>query len=189
MKSERIIIGIDPGTIVLGYGIISVKGQKAHMINMGIVSLNKYDNHYIKLKKIYNRITSIIDEYLPDEMAIEAPFYGANIQSMLKLGRAQGSAMIAALNRDIPITEYQPRRVKQAITGNGSASKEQVSGMLQYHLNISNDMLPKYLDATDALAVALCHHFLTSNNIRSAVSGASKNWADFIKNNPERVKK
>lgn len=189
INTERIIIGIDPGTILMGYGIISVKGKDSHMLSMGVIHLNKYDSHYLRLKKIYDRVTSLVDEFKPDEMAIEAPFFGKNIQSMLKLGRAQGVAMTAALNRDIPITEYVPMRIKQAITGIGSASKEQVAGMLQRYLKIPKDTMPKYLDATDALAVALCHHFLTSNNIMAGTLGATKSWKDFIDNNPSRVKK
>lgn len=189
MKSEKIIMGIDPGTMLMGYALIKVTGSKAELMAMGVIKLEKYANHYIKLKKIYDRISSIIDEFLPDEMAIEAPFYGKNVQTMLKLGRAQGVAMVAALNRDIPITEYVPRRIKQAITGNGSASKEQVAGMLERILKIPSDKMVGELDATDALAAAMCHHYLTSTIMGKQSGGAVKNWADFVKQNPDRIKK
>lgn len=186
-SAERIILGIDPGTINMGYALIRVVGQKAELMAMGIIKLDKYQNHYIRLKKIFDRISGIIDEFLPDELAIEAPFYGKNVQSMLKLGRAQGVAMTAALQRDIPITEYVPRRIKQAITGNGSASKEQVAGMLRHILKISDEMMLSGLDATDALAAAVCHFYLTSNPLAKSSGGAVKNWNDFVKQNPSRV--
>lgn len=187
--NEKIILGIDPGTIHLGYGIISVCRNKAKMITMGTLNLDKFDDHCVRLKKIYDRITSIIEEFKPDEMAIEAPFYGKNVQSMLKLGRAQGVAILSALNKNINTIEYSPRRIKQAITGNGSASKEQVAYMLKKYLCINNIEI-KYLDATDALAVALCHHFLSLNGNMDKISTVStKNWSDFVKNNPNRIKK
>lgn len=186
-KANRIIIGVDPGTVVLGYGVILAKKQKAELLSMGIVKLDKYDNHLLRLKKIYDRITSLITEYLPDEMAIEAPFFGQNVQSMLKLGRAQGAAMLAALNRDIPVTDYVPMRIKQAVTGNGHASKEQVAGMVQQYFGISSSEMPKYLDATDGLAAALCHYYLTSTPLGMINKGANKNWADYIKNNPDKI--
>ncbi len=186
--SERIIMGIDPGTILMGYGIIRVQGQQAELIAMGVIKLDKFQNHYIRLKRIYDRISGIIEEFMPDELAIEAPFFGKNVQSMLKLGRAQGVAMAAALKHDVPITEYVPMRIKQAITGNGSASKEQVAGMLQKILRIPEEQMKIELDATDALGVAVCHHFLTSTPLMRHGDGSVKNWSDFIKQNPGRVK-
>lgn len=187
--SERIIMGIDPGTIVMGYGLIEVRGQEARLLALGVISLSKYEDHYLRLKRIFERVQGLIDEFHPDELAIEAPFFGKNVQSMLKLGRAQGVAMAAALARDLPITEYVPMRIKQAITGRGAASKEQVAGMLQRYLKIPQADMPRELDATDGLAAALCHHFLTSSPLQRASAGAAKNWADFVKQNPERVKR
>lgn len=186
--AERIIMGIDPGTIVMGYGIIEVRGQEARLLALGVISLSKYEDHYLRLKRIFERVQGLIDEFHPDELAIEAPFFGKNVQSMLKLGRAQGVAMAAALTRDIPITEYVPMRIKQAITGHGGASKEQVAGMVQRYLKIPQEQMPHELDATDGLAAALCHHFLTSSPLRPASAGATKNWADFVKQNPSRIK-
>lgn len=183
---DNIIIGIDPGTQVMGYGLIGVKGKKPHLIVMGVLKLNKMDSHYLRLHHIFKRVTSLIDQYLPDEMSIEAPFYGKNVQSMLKLGRAQGVAMAAALNHDIPITEYEPRKIKQAITGNGAASKMQVAGMLQRELNIANSDMPQFLDATDALAAALCHFY---ERDKPAILKGSNSWKAFIAQNPNRVKK
>ena len=168
----------------MGYGLIHCKGSAISLIQFGVIHLSKYKNHEIKLKKIYSRITELITEYLPDEVALEAPFFGKNVQSMLKLGRAQGVAMAAALNKDIPINEYAPKRVKQSVTGNGNASKEQVAAMIQTLLKITE--APKMLDATDALAVALCHHF--SAGIAGASAGKSKGWKSFIADNPGRVK-
>lgn len=156
--SERIIMGIDPGTIVMGYGLIEVRGQEARLLALGVISLSKYEDHYLRLKRIFERVQGLIDEFHPDELAIEAPFFGKNVQSMLKLGRAQGVAMAAALTRDIPITEYVPMRIKQAITGNGAASKEQVAGMVQRYLKIPQDQMPRELDATDGLAAAQFTH-------------------------------
>lgn len=182
---EKIILGIDPGTNLMGYGVLKVVGTKPEMIAMGIVDLRKYKNHYLKLGHIYERVIGIIDAYLPDELAIEAPFFGKNVQSMLKLGRAQGVAMAAALGRDIPITEYAPLKIKMAITGNGKASKEQVADMLQRMLRISNDNMLPYMDATDGLAAAYCH-FLQSG--RPQLDNAYHGWKDFISKNPDRVK-
>lgn len=179
---EKIILGIDPGTNVMGYGLINCKGQKISLIQFGVIHLSKYKNHEIKLKKIYQRISELITEYLPDEVALEAPFYGKNVQSMLKLGRAQGVAMAAALNKDIPINEYAPKRVKQAVTGNGNASKEQVAAMIKTLLKF--DETPKLMDATDALAVALCHHF----SFGQKNTGSAKSWKSFIADNPKRIK-
>ena len=181
-------MGIDPGTIIMGYGLLEVKGQEAKLLALGTINLNKFDNHYLRLRRIFDRVLGLIDEYHPDELAIEAPFFGKNVQSMLKLGRAQGVAMAAALTRDIPITEYVPMRIKQAITGNGAASKEQVAGMLQRYLKIPEGDMPKELDATDGLAAALCHHFLTSSHLTSSSAGAAKTWSDFVRQNPTRIK-
>lgn len=182
---DRIILGVDPGTNVMGYGILGIKGKKPEMIAMGVIQLSKFESHYLRLKRIHNRIIGIVEEFLPDEMAIEAPFFGKNVQSMLKLGRAQGVAMAAALARDVPITEYEPRKIKQAITGNGAASKEQVQEMLRRELNIPREKLLPQLDATDALAAALCHYFESTKP--STPKGASS-WKAFIAANPEKVK-
>ena len=185
MSKERIILGIDPGTIVMGYGIIRIEGKKPILEAMGVLQLNKYEDHYVRLKKIFERVLSLIDQYHPDELAIEAPFFGKNVQSMLKLGRAQGTAISAALSRDIPIFEYAPLKIKMSITGNGQASKEQVAGMLQRILHISKDNMLPQLDATDGLAAALCH-FLQSNNPMSDKKYSG--WKDFIAKNPGKVK-
>ena len=180
MNKERIILGIDPGTTIMGYGLINLIQKKVTIINFGIIELHKYSDHYLKLKKIFERTLQLIDEYHPDELAIEAPFYGKNVQSMLKLGRAQGVAMSAALYRSIPIFEYAPRKVKLAITGVGSASKEQVANFLKYLLKID---IPIHLDATDGLAVAVCH---SMQNVGLQSSGA-KSWKDFMNKNPGRI--
>ena len=181
-SKEKIILGIDPGTNVMGYGVIQVNGKSLTMLSMGAVQM-KEDDYALKLKRIFEKVLELVDQYKPDEFAVEAPFYGKNVQSMLKLVRAQGDSMAAALYRDIPISEYSPRKIKQSITGSGAASKEQVAGMLQSILKI--DRLPKHLDATDGLAVALCHHFQSTSAV--AKSG-SKDWASFIAKNPKRVK-
>ncbi len=157
MKAERIILGIDPGTNVMGYGVIRAVGNKAEMVAMGVIDLRRQTDPYLRLGHIFERVTGIIESYLPDEMAVEAPFFGKNVQSMLKLGRAQGVAIAAAMQRDIPIHEYAPLKIKMAITGNGSASKEQVAGMLQRLLNLQKEEMPKFMDATDALGAAYCH--------------------------------
>lgn len=188
-QSERIIMGIDPGTIVMGYGLIKVLGQRAELLALGVIKLDKLEDHYLRLKRIFDRISGLIEEYHPDELAIEAPFFGQNVQSMLKLGRAQGVAMAAALRYDIPITEYVPMRIKQAITGRGAASKEQVAGMLQRYFKIPEEQMPGDLDATDGLAAALCHHFLTAMPGRHSDATATKTWADFIRQNPNRISK
>lgn len=182
--TEKIILGIDPGTNVMGYGVILTEGKKFKLLQFGVIHLKKYETHELKLKKIFERICGILDEFAPDSMALEAPFYGANVQSMLKLGRAQGVAMAAALSKEIPITEYSPKKVKQSVTGNGNASKEQVAAMLQTLLGIEE--LPKLLDATDALAVALCHHF---HEGRVQSRGRTQGWKSFIEDNPTRIKK
>ena len=190
METEKIILGIDPGTIVMGYGIIQQKGKTLEIIRMGVLKLGKLDNQALKLKKIFERMLEIVEEYKPDEMAIEAPFYGKNVQSMLKLGRAQGVAMAAALYRDIPIFEYAPRTIKQTITGNGSASKEQVSKMLQAMLHF--DEVPEFFDATDALAAAVCHYLDRGKDVnytkpKHSRKSSSQQWAQFVQQNPERV--
>ena len=178
---EKVILGLDPGTNIMGYGIISVKASKIQLLQFGVIHLGKVDSHELRLKKIFDRVLSLIDDYHPDEVALEAPFFGKNVQSMLKLGRAQGVAMSAALHREIPIIEYAPKKVKQSVTGNGNASKEQVARMLMTLLTIKE--LPKLLDATDALAVALCHHY--QNGL---VKSKTKSWEAFVKDNPKRVK-
>lgn len=183
---ERVIIGIDPGTNVMGYGILGVNGKKPHLVAMGVIKLSKFDDHYMRLRRIFERVSGLVRQYLPDEMVIEAPFFGKNVQSMLKLGRAQGVAMAAALNRDIPITEYEPRKIKMAITGNGAASKEQVAEMLRRILDIAKDDMPEFLDATDALAAALCHFYESGKPV---VAKGAKSWAEFIAKNPGRVKR
>jgi crossover junction endodeoxyribonuclease RuvC len=180
---ERIILGIDPGTIVMGYGIIRIVGNKPRMETLGVLQLDKYENHYLRLSKIFERVTGLIDEYHPNELAIEAPFFGKNVQSMLKLGRAQGVAISAALNRGIPIFEYAPLKIKMSITGNGNASKEQVAGMLQRFLRIpSENMLPQ-MDATDGLAAAVCHFFQTNNPVAEK---KYTGWKDYISKNKKK---
>lgn len=183
---EKIILGIDPGTNIMGYGVLKVTDHTAEMLALGVIDLRKYADHYLKLGHIFERVSGIIESYLPDEMAIEAPFFGKNVQSMLKLGRAQGVAMAVALSRDIPITEYAPLKIKMAITGNGSASKEQVAGMLQRLLHIAEDDMPKFLDATDALGAAYCH-FMQMGTPK--VEKSYKSWKDFVTKNPDKVKK
>lgn len=183
--SERIILGIDPGTNIMGYGVLRVKDNRAEMIDMGIVDLRKDGNHYLKLQHIFENVQRIIETFLPDELAIEAPFFGKNVQSMLKLGRAQGVAMVAALTRDIPITEYAPLKIKMAITGSGQASKEQVADFLQRILHIPKEKMLPQLDATDGLAAAYCH-FLQAN--RPQLEKGCSNWKDFIRQHPNRIK-
>ena len=182
----RVIIGIDPGTNVMGYGILGINGKKPQLVAMGVIKLSKFDDHYMRLRRIYERVSGLVKQYLPDEMAIEAPFFGKNVQSMLKLGRAQGVAMAAALTRDIPIVEYEPRKIKMAITGNGAASKEQVAEMLRRILAIDKDDMPDFLDATDALAAALCHFYESGKPV---VAKGARSWAEYIAKNPDKVKK
>lgn len=184
MVEDKIILGIDPGTTVMGYGIIHVQKGKLKIITYGVIHLNKLPTHPDKLKKIFDRVDAIIKEYRPDEMAIEAPFFGKNVQSMLKLGRAQGVCIAASLGNNVPFEEYSPRRIKQSITGKGSASKEQVAAMLQHLLKMEE--LPKYLDATDGLAAALCHYYSKGKgeHNKTKVSG----WAAYVKNNPGKTK-
>ena len=185
MMKEQIILGIDPGTTIMGYGLLKVTGNKAELLAMGVLDLKKYANHYLKLQRIFARTLSLIDEFHPDCLAIEAPFFGKNVQSMLKLGRAQGVAMSAALYRDIPITEYAPLKIKMAITGSGSASKEQVADMLRRILKIPKENMLPQLDATDGLAAAYCH-FLQAGR---PVSGKEySGWKDFIAKNESKVK-
>lgn len=185
-KYDRIIIGIDPGTSVMGYGVVGLLKKQPELIVMGVLKLNKMDDHYMRLHRIFERVTGLIKQYLPDEMAIEAPFYGKNVQSMLKLGRAQGVAMAAALNFQVPITEYEPRKIKMAITGNGAASKQQVAAMLQRTLKITDEQMPDFFDATDALAAAMCHFYESSKPI--SLGGGAKSWKAFIAQHPDRVK-
>jgi len=183
-KKERVIMGIDPGTAIMGYGVILEKGSKIELITMGIVRMDHLDDHFLKLQRIFEKTVHLLDEYKPDTVALEAPFYGKNIQVMLKLGRAQGIAMAAALSRNIPINEYAPRKIKQSITGNGSAGKEQVAAMLQRLLNFKET--PEFLDATDGLAVAVCHSFqkISTGGKGKTYSG----WESFVTDNKKRVK-
>lgn len=183
-EAERIILGIDPGTIVMGYGVLAVNGKKPSLITMGLIELSKIGDHYLRLARIYDRVKMLVEQYCPDEMAIEAPFFGKNVQSMLKLGRAQGVAMAAALARDIPITEYPPLNIKKAVTGNGQASKEQVANMLKHLLGIPEDKMPHLLDATDALAAALTHFYESS---KPSLPAGPKSWKDFLAKNPDRL--
>lgn len=185
--TEKIIMGVDPGTNVMGYGVLRVNGNKAEAVVMGVIELSKYKSHYLRLGKIFERITNVIDSYHPDELAIEAPFFGKNVQSMLKLGRAQGVAIAAAIERDVPITEYEPRKIKMAITGNGAASKEQVADMLRRMLNIPDEQMRVQMDATDALGAAYCHFLQLSTPATGAKHYAS--WKDFATKNASRVSK
>lgn len=182
--SERIILGIDPGTNIMGYGVLKVDGRKAEMIALGVIDLRKFADGYLKLGHIYQRVSSIIEGYLPDYLAIEAPFFGKNIQSMLKLGRAQGVAIAAAIQHQVPITEYAPSKIKMAITGNGNASKEQVADMLRRMLKTDREEMGRFLDATDALGAAYCH-FLQLG--RPETDTKYRGWGDFVRKNQERV--
>lgn len=186
--SEKIIIGVDPGTQVMGYGVISIKNAQIELVQYGVIKLNKYTTHQLKLQKIFERITQLVEEYLPDEMAIEDPFYGKNAQSMLKLGRAQGVAMAAALARDVPIVEYSPRKVKQSVTGNGNATKEQVAYMLEKILKM--ELSREFLDATDGIAIAICHHYHANSPASSTATKKDKKggWGAFVSENPDRMK-
>jgi len=182
MPQERVILGIDPGTTIMGFGIISTTGSRMALLALGVLKLNKYDDHYLRLKIIFERTLSLIDQYKPDELAIEAPFFGKNIQSMLKLGRAQGVAIAAALSRSVPIFEYSPRKIKQSITGKGGASKEQVAAMLRRILILKET--PEALDATDGLAAAVCHYFQKD---KLATSPKFTGWKGFLSANQERI--
>lgn len=186
-SAERIIIGIDPGTHIMGYGVVRVFEGKPELVTMGVIELSRFESHYLRLRRIFERVQGLITQYLPDEMAIEAPFFGKNVQSMLKLGRAQGVAMAAALSRDIPIFEYAPLKIKMAITGNGQASKEQVAEMLRRTLKIPQESMLPQLDATDGLAAAMCHYYESSRPI--SVTRGAKDWKDFIARNPDKVVK
>lgn len=183
MANERIILGIDPGTTIMGFGLIKIVNKKMEFVQLNELQLKKLDDHYLKLKRIFERTIELIDTYNPDEIAIEAPFFEKNVQSMLKLGRAQGVAMAAGLSRQIPITEYEPKKIKMAITGNGNASKEQVAKMLQQLLGLKT--LPKNLDSTDGLAAAVCHFF---NSGRVQIGKSYSGWDAFVKQNQDRIK-
>ena len=184
MATEKIILGIDPGTTIMGFGLIKIVGKKMEFLQLNELMLKKYDDHYLKLKLIFERTVELIDTFHPDEIAIEAPFFGKNVQSMLKLGRAQGVAMAAGLSREVPITEYAPKKIKMAITGNGNASKEQVAKMLQSMLGLKE--LPKNLDSMDGLAAAVCHFY---NQGRVEIGKSYTGWSAFVKQNEGRVKK
>ncbi|MBL7952042.1 MAG: crossover junction endodeoxyribonuclease RuvC [Flavobacteriales bacterium] len=185
---DRIILGIDPGTTVMGFGVLAVEGRELRLLEAGAIRFEAGDDHTLKLRAIFRSTIEIIEKHLPDELAIEAQFFGKNVQSMLKLGRAQGVAIAAALQRDLSVVEYAPKRVKQSITGNGNAAKEQVAAMLLSILKV--DVLPSSTDATDALAVAVCHHFANSGRASGAAAkrGGGKDWSAFIRNNPDRVR-
>jgi crossover junction endodeoxyribonuclease RuvC len=182
LTTDKIVLGIDPGTSIMGFGILHIKQSKMHLIETGVLRLEKIEGHPLKLKMIFDETIKLIEKHLPDELAIEAPFFGKNVQSMLKLGRAQGVAIAGALHKNIPIFEYSPKKIKQSITGNGNASKEQVASMLQTLLNISE--MPKHLDATDGLAAAVCHYFQKSN--ASSAGKSYSGWKAFINDNPQR---
>ncbi len=181
-EQEKIILGVDPGTNYTGYAILEVRGKVLTVAAIGVIDLRKYDSHFLKLKHIFQRVLGLVDEYHPDELAIEAPFYGKNVQSMLKLGRAQGAAIAAGLYREVPVFEYAPRKIKMAITGEGNASKEQVSAMLVHILRFRD--MPKQLDASDALAAAVCHYY-ENQGLRK--SGNSASWKEFIRKNKDRI--
>jgi len=185
MIKEKIILGVDPGTTVMGYGLIKIINDNPSLLAMGILELEKMEDHYLRLRRIFERITGLIGEFLPDELAIESQFYGKNVQSMLKLGRAQGVAIAAALTRDLPIFEYAPLKIKMAITGNGRASKEQVAGLLQRILKIPSENMLPHLDATDGVAVALCHFFQSS---RPQLETPYTSWKDFVNKNKKKIK-
>jgi crossover junction endodeoxyribonuclease RuvC len=188
MKKDKIILGIDPGTNIMGYGAIHIIGKEIKLLGAGIISMEKLKDQPLKMKRIFEGTTGLIEQFKPDELSIEAPFFGKNVQSMLKLGRAQGIAIAAALVREIPIFEYSPKKIKQSVTGNGNATKEQVASMLQKLLLIKN--LPHYLDATDALGAALCHHF--QDNMETVRNGSGtgnkkvSGWKGFLAENPQR---
>ncbi len=185
MEQEKIILGIDPGTNNMGVGVISCGKGAIRLLAMDVLKLDKLGNHALKLQRIFDTVLRNIDQYHPDELAIESPFYGKNVQSMLKLGRAQGVAIAAALHRRIPVFEYSPRKIKQSITGKGSASKEQVAAMLYRILEIHG--VPDQLDITDALAVALCHYYQGDRKEQGEKSYSG--WKAFVSNNPGRVSK
>lgn len=177
-------MGIDPGTNLMGYGVLKVQGNKTEALALGVIDLRKLGDGYLKLGHIYERVSGIITSYLPDELAIEAPFFGKNVQSMLKLGRAQGVAIAAAIQHDIPISEYAPMKIKMALTGNGNASKEQVAGMLQKILKLDAEQMDTFRDATDALAAAYCHYMQMS---RPRTESNYRSWKDYVKKNADKV--
>lgn len=185
-KNSKIILGIDPGTLIMGYGVIRVSGNKITLLEMDVLKLSSKKDNHARLQLIHEKVCHIIQQHQPDYFAIEAPFFGKNVQSMLKLGRAQGVAIAAAMSAGLEVTEYSPKKVKQSITGNGNADKEQVFKMLQRILAFKET--PKYYDATDALAVAMCHHFQHSSPLASKTK-KTNGWEEFIKNNPARIKK
>ena len=185
LTKDKIILGIDPGTNILGFGVIGINSKGPYYIDMGVFDLRKIEDPFEKLANIFAGVSELIEEHKPDELAVESPFYGKNAQVILKLGRAQGAALTAAVMRGIPVAEYAPRKAKIAICGNGAASKEQVAMMIQKTLNVS--LNPKYLDATDALAIALCHHYQMSNPLAGA--GGKTDWKRFLTENPDRIKK
>lgn len=182
---DKVIMGIDPGTNIMGYAFIGVNGNRARLIAMGVIDLRKCKDMYMKLGEIFTRVQGLINSFLPDELAIEAPFFGKNVQSMLKLGRAQGVAIAAAISRQVPIHEYAPLKIKMAITGNGSASKEQVADMLRRMLNISNEDMPHFMDATDALGAAFCHFIQRGTPVNEKKFSS---WADYVNKNPGKVR-
>lgn len=184
LKYERIIMGIDPGTNVMGYGLLGINGKTPEVIVMGVIKLSRFETHYLRLNRIYQRVTALIEQYLPDEVAIEAPFFGKNVQSMLKLGRAQGVAIAAAIARDIPIAEYAPLTIKQSVTGTGGADKQRVANMLKYILRIPDEKMPHLFDATDALAAALTHFYESG---KPKLAADAKSWEDFLRKNPDRI--
>ena len=185
MTKTKKILGIDPGTNILGYGVICVDNKGPHYVDMGVFDLRKIKDPFEKLANIFAGVTELLEIHNPDELAVESPFYGKNAQVILKLGRAQGAALTAAVMKGIPVAEYAPRKAKIAICGNGAASKEQVAMMIQKTLKVELDS--KYLDATDALAIALCHHYQMSNPL--AGIGGKTDWKKFLEDNPERIKK
>lgn len=186
MTKNQVILGIDPGTNILGFGVVSVDSKGPHYLDMGVFDLRKIKDPFEKLANIFAGVSELIEVHKPDALAVESPFYGKNAQVILKLGRAQGAAITAAIMKGIPVAEYAPRKAKIAICGNGAASKEQVAMMIQRTLKVELD--PKYLDATDALAIAMCHYYQQSSPL-AAVSSLSGGWESFLKNNPERIKK
>lgn len=188
MEKERIILGVDPGTTIMGYGLIrSISASTAELLALGVLELHKYDDHYSKLKVIFDRVNGLIKQFGVTELAIEAPFYGKNVQSMLKLGRAQGTAIAAALSHSLDIYEYAPRKIKLAITGQGNASKEQVAALLQKMFAIAD--MPSNLDATDGLAAAVCHFYQKQHSPASSAGNTAKSWKEFVNNHPKRVRK
>jgi crossover junction endodeoxyribonuclease RuvC len=184
-RKKEIILGIDPGTIVMGYGLIEIEGNKPHLLEMGVLKLSKYKDANIRLQHIYEKISSIYEAFHPTQFAIEAPFFGKNVQSMLKLGRAQGVAIASAMQHGLSATEYSPKKIKQSITGNGNATKEQVWKMLQQILKFEDR--PEFLDSTDAVAVALCHYYQGMGIDK--LMKKDNNWESFLKNNAHRIKK